>query len=131
MGSWDNLINKIAEYNTPSEWRETGKLAVAAILACGTWGVLGWLILSQFNSNVVFADKISTITPTEKDRIALVKDANETVNKTASSLYAFITPFATAITGYFFISSGTLSARKNEGDSVRKDRPAGENPTGG
>jgi hypothetical protein len=130
MGSWDNLINKIAEYNTPSEWRETGKLAVAATLACGTWGVLGWLIWSQFNSNVAFADKISTISPAEKDRIALVKDANETVNKTASSLYAFITPFATAITGYFFISSGTLATRKNDPNPGSTNRPGDGVSTG-
>ena len=122
MGSWDNLINKIAEYNTPSEWRETGKLLVAAALACGTWGVLGWLIYAQFNNNVIFADKISAISPTEKDRVALVKDANETVNKTASSLYAFITPFATAITGYFFISSGTLASRKNDPNAGSTNR---------
>ena len=70
MGSWDNVINKIAEYNTPSEWRETGKLLVAAALACGTWGVLGWLIYAQFTNNVAFGDKISAISPTEKDRIA-------------------------------------------------------------
>jgi hypothetical protein len=122
MGSWDNLIGKIAEYNTPSEWRETGKLAIAAALACGTWGVLGWLVYSQFQNSVAFADKIATIPPSDKDRIALVKDANETVNKTASSLYAFITPFATAITGYFFISSGTLSTKKNSGDAGGTDR---------
>ena len=123
MGLWHNLVDKIAEYNTPSEWRETGKLAIAAALACGTWGILGWIIYSQFNSNVAFAKKISSITPGDKDRIALVKDANETVNKTASSLYAFITPFATAITGYFFISSGTLPARKNESDSASPQKP--------
>jgi hypothetical protein len=121
MGLWHNLVDKIAEYNTPSEWRETGKLAIAATLACGTWGILGWLVYSQFNNSVAFADRIATIPPGDKDRIALVKDANETVNKTASSLYAFITPFATAITGYFFISSGTLLTKKNSDDSGNTD----------
>jgi hypothetical protein len=71
----------------------------------------------------------SSITPGDKDRIALAKDANETVNKTASSLYAFITPFATAITGYFFIFSGTLPARKNDRGSVNTDRSSDKNPT--
>jgi hypothetical protein len=123
MGLWDNLVDKIAEYNTPSEWRETGKLLIAAALACGTWGVLGWLIYSQFNSNVAFAERIAAIPSGDKDRIALTKDANETVNKTASSLYAFITPFATAITGYFFISSGTLPVRKKESDSSSPPNP--------
>jgi hypothetical protein len=117
MGIFNEFLKKIVEYNTPSEWRESSKLVFAAILACGTWGVLGWLICSQFNNSVAFAEKIAAIPPGDKDRIALTKDANETVNKTASSLYAFITPFATAITGYFFISSGTLPATKKESDS--------------
>jgi hypothetical protein len=129
MGLWDNLVDKIAEYNTPSEWRETGKLLIAAALACGTWGILGWLIYSQFNNSVAFADKIATIPPGDKDKIALVKDANETVNKTASSLYAFITPFATAITGYFFISSSTLLTKKNDRDSVNQGTSSDKKPT--
>jgi hypothetical protein len=100
--------------NPPPEWRESTKLIIAGFLAVSTWGVLGWLICSQFNTSVSFAEKIAVLSPTEKDRINLIKDANETVNKTSSSLYAFITPFATAITGYFFISSGILSGKKKE-----------------
>ncbi|WP_310429210.1 hypothetical protein [Chamaesiphon sp. VAR_48_metabat_135_sub] len=114
MGVFNEFLEKIVEYNTPSEWRESFKLTVAAALACGTWYVLGWLICSQFSNSVAFAEKIAAIPPGDKDRIALTKDANETVNKTSSSLYAFITPFATAITGYFFISSGTLSIKKDK-----------------
>jgi hypothetical protein len=103
--------------NPPPEWRESTKLIIAGFLAVSTWCVLGWLICSQFNNSVAFAEKIAALPPTEKDRINLIKEANDTVNKTSSSLYAFITPFATAITGYFFISSGILSGKKNEDDS--------------
>jgi hypothetical protein len=103
--------------NPPPEWRESTKLVVAAGLACCTWGVLGWLICSQFNNSVTFAEKIAALPPTDKDRISLMKEANDTVNKTSSSLYAFITPFATAITGYFFISSGVMSSKKHDDNS--------------
>ena len=113
------MSNKFDLYNNnpAPEWRENTKLVMAATLAGGTWIVLGWLIYSQFTNTVSFAEKIATLNPADKDRISLIKEANETVNKTSSSLYAFITPFATAITGYFFISSGILSGKKKEGDS--------------
>jgi hypothetical protein len=103
--------------NPPPEWRESTKLTIAGFLAVSNWCLLGWLICSQFNNSVSFAEKIAALPPTEKDRINLIKDANETVNKTASSLYAFVTPFATAITGYFFISSGILPGRKKDNNS--------------
>jgi hypothetical protein len=113
------MTNKSDSFNNnqPPEWRENIKLVMAATLAGGTWIIVGWLIYSQFTNSVSFAEKIATLNPADKDRISLIKEANETVNKTSSSLYAFITPFATAITGYFFISSGILSGKKNESDS--------------
>jgi hypothetical protein len=115
------MTNKYDSFNNspPPEWRENVKLVMAATLAGGTWIIVGWLIYSQFTNTVSFAEKIATLNPADKDRISLIKEANETVNKTSSSLYAFITPFATAITGYFFISSGILSGKKNESDSQK------------
>ncbi len=122
------MTNKSNSFNNnqPPEWRENVKLVMAATLAGGTWIIVGWLIYSQFTNSVAFAEKIATLNPADKDRISLIKDANETVNKTSSSLYAFITPFATAITGYFFISSGILSGRRNDSDS--KNPNDSENP---
>lgn len=101
-------------HNTHPEWRENSKLIIAGILACGTWSVLGWLICSQFQNSVSFAEKIAAIPSTATDRINVIKEANDTVNKTSSSLYAFITPFATAISGYFFISSSDCLSKKND-----------------
>jgi hypothetical protein len=113
------MTNKPNSFNNnqPPEWRENVKLVMAATLAGGTWIIVGWLIYSQFTNSVSFAEKIATLNPADKDRISLIKEAHETVNKTSNALYAFITPFATAITGYFFISSGILSSKKDEGDS--------------
>jgi hypothetical protein len=105
------------------ERRESGKLIIAGILACGTWSVLGWLICVQFQNSVSFAEKIAALPPTDKDRINIIKEANDTVNKTSSSLYAFITPFATAISGYFFISSSNLLTKKDDS----KDRNSKNN----
>jgi hypothetical protein len=122
------MTNKPNSFNNnqPPEWRENVKLVMAATLAGGTWIIVGWLIYSQFTNSVSFAEKIATLNPADKDRISLIKEANETVNKTSNALYAFITPFATAITGYFFISSGILSSKRNESDS--KNLNNSENP---
>jgi hypothetical protein len=122
------MTNKPNSFNNSQspEWRENVKLVMAATLAGGTWIIVGWLIYSQFTNSVSFAEKIATLNPADKDRISLIKEANETVNKTSNALYAFITPFATAITGYFFISSGILSSKRNESDS--KNLNDSENP---
>ncbi len=110
-----NLIDMIKNVST-LESRETLKSVFAIILGTGSWILLGWLIYAQFVESVFFARKIAQLEPTEKDKIALIKDANETVNKTTNSLYALLTPVATAITGYFFISSGIAGSKKNESD---------------
>ncbi len=111
-------------HNTPPEWRESSKLIIAGILACGTWSVLGWLICSQFQNSVSFAEKIAALPPTATDKINIIKEANDTVNKTSSSLYAFITPFATAISGYFFISSGILPSKKDDDSNDDDSTPS-------
>jgi beta-lactamase regulating signal transducer with metallopeptidase domain len=114
MKSFIDMIKNIS----PSESRENLKSIFAVILGTGSWILLGWLIYAQFVESAFFARKIAQLEPTEKDKIALIKDANETVNKTTNSLYALLTPVATAITGYFFISSGAAASKKHENDST-------------
>ena len=111
MGLFNEFLKKVIEYNNPPEWRESTKILTATFLAISSWSLLGWLAYSQFTTSQSFAERLAAA-PVDKDRIALIKDANETVNKTASSLYALLIPIASAITGYFFVSSGTFSAKK-------------------
>ena len=111
MALFNEFLRKLVAYNTPPEWRESTKLLTATFLAISSWSLLGWLAYSQFITTQSFADRLAAAAPDDKDRIALIKDANETVNKTASSLYAILIPIASAITGYFFVSSGTLSVK--------------------
>ncbi|AFY93408.1 hypothetical protein [Chamaesiphon minutus] len=118
-----DFLKKVVEYNTPSEWRESTKLITATFLAISSWSLLGWLAYSQFKASESFALQLAATTSTDKDRIALIKDANETVNKTASSLYALLIPIASAITGYFFVSSATASPPKE------RDRLSGSLPS--
>jgi hypothetical protein len=112
MSLFNDFLKKIIEYNNPPEWRESTKLLTATFLAISSWSLLGWLAYSQFKTSQSFADRLAAAPPGDKEQIALIKDANETVNKTASSLYALLIPIASAITGYFFVSSGTFSDKK-------------------
>jgi hypothetical protein len=111
---------------TPTDFRENIKVIVAASLAAGCWISYGVLLHTQFEVNreaatkiTAFANTKTAITPEDEKRIAIIKDANSIVNQTASSIYALITPVATAITGYFFISSGFKKSldSTNEGQS--------------
>lgn len=121
---------------TPTDFRENIKVIVAASLAAGCWISYGVLIHTQFAASRDAAAKITAftntqkaITPEDEKRIAIIKDANSVVNQTASSIYALITPVATAITGYFFISSG-LKKSSNSTDENQVNSSNKKNPTG-
>jgi hypothetical protein len=105
-----DLVHMNATANTPPEWRESIKLVLAGVLALGCWGLLGWILASQFLSSRVTAEKIEAAK--DSNQVALIKDAHEVVDRTASSIYSLLTPIATAITGYFFVSSGSKSGSK-------------------
>jgi hypothetical protein len=100
-----DLVRMNANANTPPEWRESVKLGLAGILALGCWSLLGWILASQFLSSRTTADKIEAAK--DSTQVALIKDAHEVVDRTASSIYSLLTPIATAITGYFFVSTGS------------------------
>lgn len=100
-----DLVRMNATVNTPPEWRESVKLGLAGALALGCWSLFGWILASQFLSSRVTADKIEKAK--HSTQVALIKDAHEVVDRTANSIYSLLTPFATAITGYFFVSTGS------------------------
>lgn len=123
---------------TPTDFRENIKVIVAASLAAGCWISYGVLIHTQFAASrdaaakiTAFTDSPKLLTPEDEKRIAIIKDANSVVNQTASSIYALITPVATAITGYFFISSGfkksSNSTDEDQTNSSDKENSPGTN----
>jgi hypothetical protein len=121
---------------TPTDFRENIKVIVAASLAAGCWISYGVLIHTQFAASrdaaakiTAFTDSPKLLTPEDEKRIAIIKDANSVVNQTASSIYALITPVATAITGYFFISSG-FKKSSNSTDEDQSNSSDEENSTG-
>jgi hypothetical protein len=127
-----DLVRMNATVNTPPEWRESVKLGLAGVLALGCWSLFGWILASQFLSSRVTADKIEKAK--DSTQVALIKDAHEVVDRTATSVYSLLTPIATAITGYFFVSSGSSKKISNEldpGDISSGDKkPIGDDTTG-
>jgi hypothetical protein len=114
-----HLIRSTME--TPSDFRENSKMIVAFSLAAGCWISYGVLIHTQFSASreaaakiTAFADPQKAISPDDEKRISIIKDANAVVNQTASSIYSLLTPIATAVTGYFFLSSGFKSSNSTE-----------------
>jgi hypothetical protein len=108
--------------NTPPEWRESVKLLIAALLALGCWGLLGWMFFAQVQYSYTVSDNLRK--PENKDQIVVIKDARDGVNQTASSIYAILTPIAASITGYFFVASG--SGKVLERKSTQDVLPATE-----
>jgi hypothetical protein len=131
--NYDSLMRFIL--GTPTDFRENIKVIVAASLAAGCWISYGVLIHTQFAASrdaaakiTAFTDSPKLLTPEDEKRIAIIKDANSVVNQTASSIYALITPVATAITGYFFISSG-LKKSSNSTDEDQENNSSKEKST--
>jgi hypothetical protein len=116
MKNLSNFLSRWFLRQSPGEWRESVKLIVSALLATGTWAVIGITLYSQLESSHKFANKIvpgnAIATPLNQEKISNIKDAQDMVDRTSSSIYALLTPIATAITGYFFASTG---AKKMEG----------------
>lgn len=50
MGLFNELLEKVVEYNHPPEWRESTKILTATFLAISSWSLLGWLAYSQFKT---------------------------------------------------------------------------------
>jgi hypothetical protein len=132
---YDNLANSLFP-SSPSEWRENVKMMMAAGLAIGSWIMLGALLWSHFDASRKSAETITgfVTNPVNKDlkpeervaRVAVLKDAHELVDKTSNSIYVLVMPLATAITGFFFISSGLAKKNVEQSELPQKSDVAEE-----
>ncbi|HEY9600514.1 MAG TPA: hypothetical protein V6C85_02825 [Allocoleopsis sp.] len=102
------VLNALA--NPPKEWRDSTKLIVSALLAISLWGFLGVIAFKHFQASLEFSRQLAATAPSDKGAVDRIDKAYTGVNETAKTLYALITPLATAITGYFFAASGSQSS---------------------
>ncbi|MBH8561354.1 hypothetical protein I8748_04035 [Nostoc sp. CENA67] len=114
------LVN--AQANPPQEWRDSFKLIVSAALALSLWIFLGGIAVLHFQVSREFSRKIADLPVQDNAKVNQIEKAALSVNDTAKTLYALITPLATAVTGYFFAASSSatslIKSEKNTEDNT-------------
>ncbi len=85
---------------SPQDWRENTKLIFSGILAGSLWITLAGVIAFHIFTVSQLSNKLAELKSAEQD--THIKDAIAANNDAAKTLYAFLTPLAAGITGYFF-----------------------------
>ncbi len=85
---------------SPQDWRENLKLIFSGILAGSLWITLASVVAFHFYTVSQLSYKLAELKSAEQD--THIKDAIAANNDAAKTLYAFLTPLAAGITGYFF-----------------------------
>lgn len=128
---FERLWQVINRAYQPSEFRSNIRLWSAALLAAALWIVLGRVAWGQFSSSQAFAMKIATqavsdspaateSTARVQEKIQIYKQANEMVASSAQTIYTFLTPLVTAVTGYFFVAATPQSLKPPQGQALKK-----------
>jgi len=121
---FEKLYRLFSAAYQPTESRSNVKLWGSALLALMLWVLLISLAWSHFQSTKETAAKRAALPIDATDRqVDLIEKSSDMVNSTASSLYTFLTPVVTAITGYFFVAS---SSRLHEVPSSQISSPESE-----
>ena len=108
----------------PDEKRKNFRTWVAGALAIGLWGLLGVVVLIHIVGVACAARSLaSTIHSSEtltEDSVQLktqvVEESVGLVDNSSKTLYAFLTPLATAITGYYFSTVEAANTQSQEDD---------------
>ena len=119
---FERFWTALCQYYQPIEFRSNVKLWSAAMLAAALWLLLGKIVWGQFQYSQAFASKIARnadsvtlvegrLNPALEARIQLIKQANDMVGTSAQSLYTFLTPIVTAVTGYFFVATSNPATK--------------------
>lgn len=125
----ERLIVLHTEANPPQEWRDSFKLVVSAFLALSLWFFLGTIAFSHFQASCELSRKIANLPEQDNAKVDQIQKAALSFNDTAKTLYALITPLATAVTGYFFAASGSTSVTRREIDQ-EENKPSSEPNSG-
>ena len=100
------------------EFRENLKAGMSGVLALGLWLLLGSIVVAHVAATITFSwelVKSSNANGTGKGN-EQVEKATSLVGDTAKTLYSFLTPLATAVTGYYFTTRAS-SDSLNDADA--------------
>lgn len=108
--------------STSSSIRVLTSGLLAVILWIGTATVIG----SHMFTVVDLSHKLSQVKPGEqsKEEVDNFEKSIASVESTAKTLYSFLTPFAAAVTGFFF--SEVTSTKSDRSSSDKNSNPAGQ-----
>ncbi|RAM50198.1 MAG: hypothetical protein C6Y22_18300 [Hapalosiphonaceae cyanobacterium JJU2] len=94
-----------------AEARKTYRTRVSGQLAKFLWYLLGGVVTCHMVSTIAFSWQL-TQKPSADDKEQYserIKGAISSVNEAAKTLYTFLGPLATAVTGYYFTTVGNSS----------------------
>jgi Fe2+ transport system protein B len=87
-----------------SEERKTYRTRVAGELAQKFWGLLAFVVGLHLLSIIVFSFFLVKNSASSEKYSEAMKNAVSNVNEASKTLYTFLGPLATAVTGYYFSS---------------------------
>jgi hypothetical protein len=99
----NSLIDKISfdKISSPSERKLLISGVIALVLWMGTAGVIAAhvYVITDFSYKIT---QVKSGTQTSKEEVDNIQKSIGAVDGTAKSLYSFLTPFAAAVTAFFF-----------------------------
>lgn len=91
----------------PADLRKNFHTRVSGELAKGLWYLLGSVVVIHLVAIVGFSWRLTNApTAGDTDRTDRIETAIATVGDAVKTLYAVLTPLATAVTGYYFSTGG-------------------------
>lgn len=100
-----NLDLSQTESPSPAEKRKTFKTKIAGWLAVGLW--VGLIIVYLGHLTAIVYLSVLLVNPPASDdptRLERFDRSFVAINDTAKTIYSFLTPLATAITSYYFVT---------------------------
>ena len=104
------------------ELRKNFHVRVSGELAKGLWYLLGGVVVMHLVGVTAFSWRLGNSPvpgDSEEKRTERIEKAVANVNDAAKTLYAVLTPLATAVTGYYFTLGGTSSS--SDDSDTKKD----------
>jgi hypothetical protein len=110
---------------SPDDIRKNFRTFVSGRLAIGLWLLLGSVVVIHMVGVIFSASQLSRLarpqvnTLSEEDvklRTQLVQESVGLIDSSAKTLYSFLAPLATAVTGYYFSAIETAVEQKTKRD---------------
>ena len=103
----------------PTPITSSTRVVTSGILAITLWLGTATVIGSHLYTVVDLSHKLSQVkagTTSSKEEVDNIEKSIASVESTAKTLYSFLTPFAAAVTGFFFSEVTSTKRNRSEGN---------------